>query len=305
MLSEPKETRMRPIHAMLALGAVFVWGTNFVIIKWALSQFPPLLLCTLRFGLTAIPAVLFLKRPAVRWRELTILGLLMGPGQFGFLYFAMNRYITPGLASLLIQAQVFITIGFSVARGSSRVTGTQIVAFAAAAAGIALIAWQSTSNPTASVTWIGVFLVLMAAFCWAVGNIVIQSIGAVAVLSLLAWSSLMALPFLVVLTLLVEGSSAMWRSLGSADSAAWGAVVWQVVGNTFFGFGAWNWLLVRYDATAVAPAGLLVPVFGMGASAWLLSEGLPLWKICAAALVIGGLVLNVYSTRRRHAHVPR
>jgi O-acetylserine/cysteine efflux transporter len=38
---------------------------------------------------------------------------------------------------------------------------------------------------------------------------------------------------------------------------------------------------------------LLVPVFGMGASALLLAEPLPAWKLTAAALVMGGLSLNL------------
>jgi O-acetylserine/cysteine efflux transporter len=39
---------------------------------------------------------------------------------------------------------------------------------------------------------------------------------------------------------------------------------------------------------------LLVPVFGMGASAWFLAEPLPAWKLLAAALVMGGLAFNVF-----------
>jgi O-acetylserine/cysteine efflux transporter len=38
---------------------------------------------------------------------------------------------------------------------------------------------------------------------------------------------------------------------------------------------------------------LLVPVFGMGASALLLAEPLPAWKLIAAGLVMTGLALNV------------
>jgi O-acetylserine/cysteine efflux transporter len=38
---------------------------------------------------------------------------------------------------------------------------------------------------------------------------------------------------------------------------------------------------------------LLVPLFGMGSSALWLDEGLPGWKLTAAALVIGGLALNL------------
>jgi O-acetylserine/cysteine efflux transporter len=74
-------------------------------------------------------------------------------------------------------------------------------------------------------------------------------------------------------------------------------VAWQAVGNTLFGYGAWNWLLARHAAATVTPMALLVPVFGMSASAWMLEEPLPGWKLLAAALVLAGLSLNVLASR--------
>jgi O-acetylserine/cysteine efflux transporter len=71
-------------------------------------------------------------------------------------------------------------------------------------------------------------------------------------------------------------------------------VAWQSVGNTMFGYGAWGWLLARYPAASVAPMSLLVPVFGMGAAALWLGEPLPVWKLAAAALIIGGLAVNLF-----------
>ena len=79
----------------------------------------------------------------------------------------------------------------------------------------------------------------------------------------------------------------------------WAAVLWQAVGNTLFGYASWGWLLSRYPAATVAPMALLVPVFGMAASAWYLGESLPAWKLGAAALVLSGLALNLFGVRRR------
>jgi O-acetylserine/cysteine efflux transporter len=56
--------------------------------------------------------------------------------------------------------------------------------------------------------------------------------------------------------------------------------------------------MARHPAATVAPMALLVPVFGLGASAVVLAEPLPAWKLTAAALVIGGLALNLLSWRR-------
>ena len=40
-----------PLHLLLALGVMAVWGTNFVVIKLALAHLPPLTLAALRFSL--------------------------------------------------------------------------------------------------------------------------------------------------------------------------------------------------------------------------------------------------------------
>jgi O-acetylserine/cysteine efflux transporter len=89
-------------HLLLALVIVAVWGTNFVVIKFGLDEFPPFLFAFLRFLFVCFPAALFLPRPNVPWSSLAAYGLLMGGGQFGLRYLAMRGHITPGLASLVI-----------------------------------------------------------------------------------------------------------------------------------------------------------------------------------------------------------
>ena len=87
-----------------------------------------------------------------------------------------------------------------------------------------------------------------------------------------------------------SASGAMRRGEGCMT---WAAVAWQSWGNTLFGYAAWGWLLARHPASTITPMALLVPVFGMGASALLLAEPLPAWKLIAAGLVMTGLALNV------------
>jgi len=45
----PQRTHLSAIHALLALLAVLVWGSNFVVIKLALAHFPPFYFAALRF----------------------------------------------------------------------------------------------------------------------------------------------------------------------------------------------------------------------------------------------------------------
>ncbi len=71
-------------------------------------------------------------------------------------------------------------------------------------------------------------------------------------------------------------------------------MLWQAVGNTLFGYAVWGLLLVPLPGRRlVAPMPLLVPVFGMGASALWLGEPLQDWKLEAGALVMAGLAFNI------------
>jgi O-acetylserine/cysteine efflux transporter len=285
------------LHLMLALAVVFIWGTNFVVIKWGLAEFDPFLFAALRFALCVVPWIFFVPRPAAAWSRLAMFGVLLGAGQFGLLFLAMRSDVTPGLASLIMQSQVFFTIGLSMAIQGERVKGPQYLAMALAISGIAVIGWQSVQAGQASITPLGLGLLLCAATCWALANLVVRRAGKVDALAFIIWSSPFSLPPLAALALYFHGWPAMAQSLQHATLAGWGSVLWQAVGNTLFGFAVWNWLLARYPAATVTPAALLVPVFGMSASAWLLAEPLQAWKLAAAALVIAGLALNFYSSR--------
>jgi len=280
-------------HFLLALAVIFVWGTNFVVIRVGLQHLPPLLFAALRFSLAILPA-LFIKRPAAPWRHLAAYGLLIGAGQFGLLFIAMGHDISPGLASLVVQTQVFFTIGFSVWLAKEKVRLAQWAALALAACGLLVIALHSDGTTTP----LGLGLVLLAGLSWGMGNMVSKASGPVDALAYVVWSSLFAAPALIVLSLIFEGWPAMVQGVERADAATWAAVLWQTIGNTLFGYAAWSWLLARHPAAKVAPMALLIPVFGMGASALLLGEALPGWKLAAAGLVLGGLALNLFAPKR-------
>ncbi len=307
MRLEPERTPLRTAEAgrgtaqlsrrdlLLAILVVAVWGTNFVVIRIGLDRMPPLLFASLRFLFALLPAVFFLERPPVPWRNIAACGLLGGAGQFGLLYLAIQGHIAPGLASLVIQMQAFFTIGLAVPLTNERVRAFQVVALLVATAGIAVIAAHTDLETTPA----GLVLVLLAALCWAGANLLVKSSRAPSKLAYVVWASLFAVPPLLALSVLTEGGSAILQGLTGAGWATWAAVLWQAAGNTLFGFAAWGWLLSRYPAASVTPLALLVPVFGMGAAALWLAEPLPVWKLLAAGLILGGLATNVFYPRWR------
>ena len=286
----PIRTSLTLTHVLLALVVMVVWGTNFVVIRVGLLHLPPLLFAAMRFTLVAIPAVFFLKRPAVPWRLLMGYGVLIGAGQFGLLYIAMKSNITPGLASIVVQSQAFFTIGLAMAIDRERVRMFQVAALVLAFVGIGMILAHAGANAASP---LGLVLTLGSGLGWAGGNMMSKAAGKVNMLAFVVWSALFAAPPLFLFSLLFDGWPAIAQGVTHAPPGAWAAVVWQSVGNSMFGYGIWGWLLARYPAATVAPMSLLVPIFGMAASAWLLAEPLPSWKIAAAALIMAGLVVNL------------
>ena len=283
------KTALSPLDALLAVAIMFVWGTNFVVIHVALGVLPPLLFAALRFTFVFVPLAVFLPRPKIRWSNLAGYGVAIGLGQFGILFIAMNGRMSPGLASLVVQMQVFFTIGLSMLRNAERVGPHQILACLLAIAGMGVIVAHNGQGATL----LGVILTLCAAASWALGNQFAKEAGQVKMLAYVVWASLFSLLPLYGLSLALEGPAAILAGLKHAGFTIWAAVLWQSVGNTMFGYACWAWLLSRYPAAAIAPMSLLVPVFGMAASDIWLGEPIQTWKIGAAALVMAGLAVNL------------
>lgn len=276
-------------HALLALAVMVVWGSNFAASKVGLETLPPLFFAFLRFGFAFFPAMLFVRRPDFPLRLLALYGLSIGAGQFGLLFIAMQHWISPGLASLVIQSQVFFTIGFAMIANGERVKRYQWGALALAIAGMLVI----LANRGGDATPLGIALVLGAGAFWSLGSLVSSRARHVNMLGFIVWSSGFGAASLFLLALALEGPAAMLGGLAKADAGTWAVVAYQSFANTLFGYGVWGWLLARHPASLVSPLSLLVPLFGMGVSALWLGEVLQPWKLAATALVLAGLGLNL------------
>jgi len=278
---------------LLALAIVAIWGTNFVVMKNCLAVFPPFMFAALRYTFALLPMAFLIPRPKVPLWNLALYGLLIGVGQFGIVYYAVNSQISPGLASLVIQTQVFFTIGFAMLINQERLRLYQVFALLLALIGLLMIALHTD----ATTTLLGLALMVFAGFSWGAANTVGRYAGIGSPRELLAyvvWASAFAVPPLLLISAIFEGGVAhLSLVLEQAPLDAWLGVFWQSWGNTLFGYAAWAWLLSKHPAAVVAPMPLLVPIFGMGASAIYLDEGLPAWKLFAAGLVMVGLLINV------------
>src|SRR4051812_16334497 len=106
---------MSPRHVILALAVAGVWGLSFVAIRWSVDEVSPLLATALRYVAAVLPAIFFIRRPAVALWILVGYGLAIGVGQFGLLFAAIKLGMPAGLGALVIQLQAFFTIVLAMA----------------------------------------------------------------------------------------------------------------------------------------------------------------------------------------------
>lgn len=280
-------------HIALAIVVAVIWGFNFVMIKAGLDELPPVLLCALRFFFTAFPAIFFVRPPAVAFRQVIAFGFVMFALQFTLLFFGMAAGATAGLASLLLQVQVFFTMLLAVLFLDEKPSGWQITGTIVSFSGIALVA----ANIGEDISVLGMVLIIAAAASWGIGNLMSKRLGQINMLALVAWGSFVAWPPLLLLSFVTEQSAWNFENLSGLSWISAVSVGYNAYPVTLLGFAAWHWLLRRYPATTVAPFSLLVPAFGFASSALVMDEPIYLWKIGAAALIIAGLCINLMANR--------
>ncbi|MFC5667891.1 EamA family transporter [Kitasatospora misakiensis] len=276
---------MSPRHIGLAVLVAAVWGLNFVLIHVGLQNFPPLLFCALRFTVVAVPAIFFVGPPKVALRWVLAVGTVLGVVKFGLLFLGMHAGMPAGLSSLVLQGQAVFTALFAGVLLGERPGAQRLTGLAVAFAGIGLSAVdRGLGGP------LGAFaLVVLAAAAWGLSNVLTRKAAPPDALRWMVWVSAVPPLPLLGLSLLVEGPAADLRALRGIDLAGLGAIGYVGLVSTLFGFVAWSYLLRSYDATAVAPYSLLVPVFGMSSAWLLLGESVGPLAAVAALLVIAGI----------------
>ncbi|MFF8612664.1 EamA family transporter [Streptomyces sp. NPDC015350] len=291
---------MRPLHIALAALVAAVWGVNFVVIEVGLGHFPPLLFSALRFLAAALPAVFFVGRPKVAWKWIVGVGLALGVAKFGLLFIGMDRGMPAGLSSLVLQVQAVFTALFAAVALGERPGRVRVLGMGVALAGIGVAAVDEGANGPV----LAFVLVIAAAACWGVSNVLTRKAAPPDSLNFMVWVSTVPVLPLLGLSLLFEGWDRDAEALAALDWSGVGIIVYVAWITTVFGFGAWGFLLSRHPASSVAPFTLLVPVFGMSSAALLLGESVSPLRWCAAALLVGGVALTSLAGTRRPRPAP-
>ncbi|MCX6017825.1 MAG: EamA family transporter [Chloroflexi bacterium] len=281
----------------LALLVITVWGLNFVVIKLTMQSMPPMLIVTLRYALIALPLLPFVKRPPIKLRWLALYAIMLGTVHQGLLFLGIKAGMGAGLSSLVLQTQVFFTLGFAAIFLKEKIRPQQIAGMALAGVGLYLIATATdhSSNLLAFTLMIG------SAVTWAIATMFSKhasntATGPIEPLSFMVWAAVFPPLPTFALSLLIDGPAAIVAGVQALTLPTVAGLAFITYGSTLLGFVIWNMLIARHGASHVTQFSLLVPVVGMSSAALVLGENVPPLKAFAAGLILVGLMISMFGS---------
>ncbi|MBL4640093.1 MAG: EamA family transporter [Kordiimonadaceae bacterium] len=277
----------------MAILVAAVWGLNFIAVKWAVQDFPPLLANSLRFAGVFLVFLPFLKKVPGRMPQLLSMAFLMGVVHFGVMFLAIS--ISDGVGAVAVAAQ--LTVPFSTilaiiflkeSVGWKRVTGVAI-----SFGGVLVIGF----DPVVFTYWHGLALMSLAAFIYSASAIMMRSLKEVAVTTVQAWVGLIGMTGSLLLSWLFENGQIGY--LAAASSEGWLGILFNILGSSVIGHGLANYLFSRYEVSVVAPYFLIVPLFAVTAGVLLLDEEVTIRLVTGGALTIVGVLVVTLRNRVR------
>jgi O-acetylserine/cysteine efflux transporter len=276
------ETPLRPLHMLLILGIMLLWGINFAVAKIGLQQLPPIFLIASRFLLVAILLLPFAKRPHGQWGAIFAIAVVLGLLHFSFMFYGLKT-VDAATAAIAIQLQVpfaalLAAVFFQDKLGWRRALG-MFIAFL----GVALIAGEPRLNGQ----YLALSLVITACFIWSIANVMIKRLEDIDGITLNAWIAVFATPMLFIASAVLEDGQ--YEAVRQANFWAYFAVVYQAVAVVVVGYGCWYWLMRRYQMNQIMSFTLLVPLFGVLSGVIFLGETLTVGLIAGGLMTIAGV----------------
>ena len=268
----------------MGLAVPLIWGLGVVFAKAAIGHFPPVLLMALRFTLTALVLVWFVKPPWRLMGQLFVIALISAAVQYSLTFNGL-RGVDASTAVLVIQLEVPFLILLGAVLLKEKPGRRRWLGIAIAFIGVAFIAGE----PRLGESWDSLALLFGGAFTWALGQIMVRRLGEVGGLTTIAWVAVFAAPQLFVFSLVLEDDHLAY--LGAAGWVVWGTVLYMGIVMTALGYGLWYSLVGRFPLARVGPFLLLMPVFSVLGGVTLLGESLTLRVAIGGAIVIAGVAV--------------
>ena len=287
-------SRLPPRDLALVTLVAAVWGFNFISGARGTQHFSPYLFMVIRMCIVLLVTLPFLRPPPRdQWPRLVAVALLLGVAHFLALFGALSR--SADVFSIVVVQQTYIpmTVLLAMALLRERPGPRTLAAVAVAFLGVVLIGLDPLILSQLDI----LALTLAAALFAALGSLFQRHMHGIGVLNYQAWTAVIALPPLLLISLLVEDNQ--WQVIRSAGTGDWASVLYTALIASVVGHGLFYFLVQRHPVSAVMPYLQMMPVFGavFGVTIW---GDRPGWRLLVgSAVVIVGILIVTLRGRRR------
>jgi drug/metabolite transporter (DMT)-like permease len=282
---------------MLSFACIwFIWGSTFLVIRYAIADIPPLLMCGLRLVfagalLLAYGAATGARWPrGIEWRNAALVGLLL-PGIGNAAVTIGVAHVPSGLVALLVSTiplwmAVLASFGPHAAPPGKQAGFGLVLGFA----GIALLLGPGVAGShDAPIRPLWALVPVLGSLSWAWGSLWSRRATMPASPLMSTAVGLAAGGIALLLLSAGVGEFGRWNVAGTR-LPAWAALAYLAVFGSVFGFGAYLFLLRRVAPSVVATYAFVNPVVAMALGWAVGGESLTPRTLVAAAVVLAAVV---------------
>ena len=286
---------MRVLDFIILSLCCLIWGGNFVISKWMLTDLsiPPLFFAAVRFALVTVLMSPFLFPIPKHFLKLCLAGICVGALHLALLYTGLKT-APAGSASIVSQMLIPFATILSVIFLHEKVHMKRGLGIAGALIGVLILMY----NPNDLSFDIGLIYVALAFLVMAIGSILIKSVGEIGPFQYLAWMGVLSVPTLGLASFILENGQ-----IGIAKTSGWDmaiGVLYTAFLASIFAHGQYFRLLKTYDVTLVVPLSLMTPFWAVILGVLLRGEPFSLKLLIGACFIL----VSVFIIARRQKQTP-
>lgn len=284
---------------LLTLFVILIWGGHFAVIKAGVTTVDPLIALAIRFGVTVIVFLPFMRWPgkAVFWK-LAEIGILMSVLHLGSLFIAMRTLDSASVAVLMQSQTIFTVILGRIFLGEWFGWRTMLGLAVSATGVVVMLGVPDVANHPGS------FVTLMvSALILSFSYIRMRQLPKVEPMTFIAVINTVAFPFIFAASFFTGGIEG-WKAVEHANWWSLGGVLAYQVILISLTHIIWQRLLSRNEVARVTSMTLLVPLVAITISIGLLGLQPTLPLFIGAGLILAGVGFVVLRRVQLHRNEP-
>jgi drug/metabolite transporter (DMT)-like permease len=273
---------------VFVVGAVLAGG-NAVGVRFSNRELDPFWGATFRFALAAalmLIVMVAIRQPLPKGRALlgaALYGLFAFGGAFALAFYALVE-LEAGFGQILLSIVPLMTLLLAVAQRQEQLTGAGVVGAVVAVAGVVVMSGLSLEG---QVPTLSILAAVGSAACFAQASITVRRFPPVHPVALNAIGMTVGAVFLAMLTLVAGNEIALPN-----ERDTWLAVAYMVVVGSGIVFTLYVILLEYWKASRANYTFVLIPLFTVVFSVWLLDETMNTALIAGGVLVVVGVYIG-------------